>query len=73
MEVEEELADVPGRGRDGAGVVVVDVEHLPVLGLEGVGARRRGADDPVAAPGVVGEDAEVAPRLAPGAGCRGRC
>ena len=36
---------------DGPRVVVVEVEHLRVLGLERVGARRRGADDPVARAG----------------------
>ena len=73
VEVEQELADVPGRTGHGAGVVVVDVEHLAVLGLERVGARRRGADDPVAASGVVGEDGEVASAPGRGRSRRGRC
>ena len=33
-----------------------EVEHLLVLGLERVGARGRGADDPIAPARVVGEE-----------------
>ena len=43
----EELADVPCRIGDGAGIGVRQVEHLAVLGLQGVGARGRGAHDPI--------------------------
>ena len=63
VEVDEELADVPGRVGDEAGVLVVDVEHLVVLGLDRVRARGRGADDPVALPGVLGERLDVAARV----------
>ena len=64
MEIEQELADVPGRIGHGAGVVIGQVEHLAVLGLERMGAGRRGAHDPVAGPGEGGQRVEVAPRLA---------
>ena len=59
MEVEQELADVPGGIGHGSGIAVVEVEHLAVLGLERVGARRRGADDPVPRPRVAGQDRQV--------------
>ena len=73
VEVEQQLADVPGRLGDGARVGVVEVEHLAVLGLERVRARGRRADDPVAAPRVVGEDRRGSSR--PGRARRrtGRC
>ena len=40
VEVEQELADVPGRLGDDPRVVVVEVEHLLVLGLEACGCTR---------------------------------
>ena len=64
VEVDEQLADVPGRIRHGPRVGVVEIEHLAVLGLERVRARRRRADDPVAPPGVVRENVEVGSRPA---------
>ena len=59
VQVEQELPDVPGRVGDCPGVGVVEVEHLAVLGLEGVGAGRGGADDPVAGASVAGEHGQV--------------
>ena len=60
VEVEQELADVPRGIGDGAGILVVEVEHLAVLGLEGVGARGRRADDPVPGARVARQDLQVA-------------
>ena len=49
-------------------IVVVDVQHLVVLGLDRVRARRGGADDLVALPGVRHEHVDVRARLLAGVG-----
>ena len=45
-EIDQQLADVPGRIGNGGRVGIGEVEHLAVLRLQGVGARGGGADDP---------------------------
>ena len=63
VQVEQELADVPGRIGDRGGVGVGQVKHLAVLRLERVGAGGRGAHDPVARPRERGQLRQVAARL----------
>ena len=62
VQVDQELVDVPGRLGDGPGVGVVHVEHLAVLGLQGVGAGGRGAHDGVAGAREGGQRGHVAAR-----------
>ena len=65
VQLEQELADIPGGRRHRVRVFTAHVEDLLVLGLERVRARGRRPDDPVALAGIFGEHVDVATRLVP--------
>ncbi len=63
-EVEQELVDVVGVGGHQAGVVVVSVEQLGCLLLDGERAGGGGADDGGAGTGMLDEGSHVGPVVA---------